>query len=224
MTSCHATAQALPLNNSSQIALIGNPNVGKSVLFHRLTGHYVVVSNYPGTTVELSHGSIKALQDVQVLDTPGIVSFPPRSDDEAVTAQVLLNEKLDAVVQVGDAKNIRRTLHLTVQLAEMGIPLVLALNMVDEAHARGLVVDSAALSEILSIPVVNTIATRGQGIPDLHEALKQIPQPTYAISYTPAIESALMKLENLLPECPITRRSLGLLWLGADQVSEQWLI
>ncbi|NTW43930.1 MAG: GTP-binding protein, partial [Anaerolineaceae bacterium] len=132
MTSCHATAHALPLNNSSQIALIGNPNVGKSVLFHRLTGHYVVVSNYPGTTVELSHGSIKALQDVQVLDTPGIVSFPPRSDDEAVTAQVLLNEKLDAVVQVGDAKNIRRTLHLTVQLAEMGIPLVLALNMVDE--------------------------------------------------------------------------------------------
>ena len=224
MTSCHATAHALPLNNSSQIALIGNPNVGKSVLFHRLTGHYVVVSNYPGTTVELSHGSIKALQDVQVLDTPGIVSFPPRSDDEAVTAQVLLNEKLDAVVQVGDAKNIRRTLHLTVQLAEMGIPLVLALNMVDEAHARGLVVDSAALSEILSIPVVNTIATRGQGIPDLHEALKQIPQPTYAISYPPAIESALVNLGNLLPECPITRRSLGLLWLGSDQVSEQWLI
>jgi len=224
MTSCHTTARALPLNNASQIALIGNPNVGKSVLFHRLTGHYVVVSNYPGTTVELSHGSIKALQDVQVLDTPGIVSFPPRSDDEAVTAQVLLNEKLDAVVQVGDAKNIRRTLHLTVQLAEMGIPLVLALNMVDEAHARGLVVDSAALSEILSIPVVNTIATRGQGIPDLHEALKQIQQPAYTISYPPAIETALKKLDAFLPECPITPRSLGLLWLAADQVSELWLL
>jgi ferrous iron transport protein B len=213
----------MPLNSSSRIALVGNPNVGKSVIFHRLTGRYVVVSNYPGTTVELTRGSIRALQDVQVVDTPGIVSFPPRSEDEAVTAQVLLNEKLQAVVQVGDAKNIRRTLHLTVQLVEMGLPLVLALNMVDEAHARGLEVDSTAISEILSIPVINTIATSGQGIVDLQSALKIIPQPTYQIPYPPAIEDALKKLETILPESPITKRALGLLWLSADQVSEQWL-
>jgi len=223
MSSCHSTAIALPLNNNSQIALVGNPNVGKSVLFHRLTGRYVVVSNYPGTTVELSRGSIKALQDVQVVDTPGIVSFPARSEDEAVTAQVLLNEKIQAVVQVGDAKNIRRTLHLTVQLVEMGLPLVLALNMVDEAQARGLEVDSAAISEILSIPVINTIATRGEGIMDLQTALKLIPQPTYRIDYPQAIEATLQEMEKVLPESPITKRALGLLWLSADQVSEQWL-
>jgi len=223
MSSCHSSAIALPLNNNSQIALVGNPNVGKSVLFHRLTGRYVVVSNYPGTTVELSRGSIKALQDVQVVDTPGIVSFPARSEDEAVTAQVLLNEKIQAVVQVGDAKNIRRTLHLTVQLVEMGLPLVLALNMVDEAQARGLKVDSAAISEILSIPVINTIATRGEGILDLQTALKLIPQPTYRIDYPPAIETTLQEMEKVLPESPITKRALGLLWLSADQVSEQWL-
>ncbi|PKN85144.1 MAG: ferrous iron transport protein B [Chloroflexi bacterium HGW-Chloroflexi-8] len=223
MSSCHSSVIALPLNNNSQIALVGNPNVGKSVLFHRLTGRYVVVSNYPGTTVGLSRGSIKALQDVQVVDTPGIVSFPARSEDEAVTAQVLLNEKIQAIVQVGDAKNIRRTLHLTVQLVEMGLPLVLALNMVDEAQARGLEVDSAAISEILSIPVINTIATRGEGILDLQTALKLIPQPTYRIDYPPAVETTLQEMEKVLPESPITKRALGLLWLSADQVSEQWL-
>ena len=221
--SLSSPTQTLTLNGASRIALVGNPNVGKSVLFHRLTGHYVIVSNYPGTTVELAQGTIKALQDVQVVDTPGIVAFPSRSDDEAVTAQVLLNDNLQAVIQVGDAKNLRRTLHLTVQLAEMGLPLVLALNMVDEAQARGLKVDAALISKELSLPVVNTIATRGQGIVDLQQALRFAPRPQCALSYPPEVEAALAALAPLLPASQMTKRSLGLMWLSADQVTEDWL-
>src|SRR5690242_3541714 len=146
--------QLLP---GSRVALVGNPNVGKSMLFHRLTGKYVTVSNYPGTTVEISQGMMRGIPDTVVIDTPGIVSFPPRSEDEAVTARVLLQDSLGAIVQVGDAKNLRRTLHLTVQLAEMGLPMVLALNMMDEARARGLAVETSLITKTLGVPVVATI-------------------------------------------------------------------
>ena len=123
------------------IALIGHPNVGKSALFQWLTGRYVAISNYPGTTIELSQGPVQAIPGMTVIDTPGVVTLPSRTEDEQVTARVLLDEELRAIVQVGDAKNACRTLLLTVQLAEMGVPLILALNMLDEAAARGVVVD-----------------------------------------------------------------------------------
>ncbi|OJX40472.1 MAG: ferrous iron transport protein B [Chloroflexi bacterium 44-23] len=218
-----AVSSQLPVFPNRKIALVGNPNVGKSVLFHRLTGHYVVVSNYPGTTVGLSHGNIKALENIPVIDTPGIVTFPARSEDEAVTAQVLLDENLQAVIQVGDAKNIRRTLHLTVQLAEMGVPLVLALNMFDEAQSRGLQIEAGKLSRLLEIPVIKTIATRGRGISDLLLALKYVPASKLQVQYPPVIEDALAKMQEYLPESLISKRALSLFWLCHDSVSAVWL-
>jgi small GTP-binding protein len=158
MENCHTTSQ--PQLNGHRIALVGNPNVGKSLLFHRLTGRYVTVSNYPGTTVELSQGMASSVSDLVVIDTPGIIAFPPRTEDEQVTARVLLEGQFQAIVQVGDAKNLRRTLHLAVQLAEMNVPLLLALNMMDEAQARGLKVDIERLSSALGIRIFPTIATR----------------------------------------------------------------
>lgn len=207
----------------SRIALVGNPNVGKSMLFHRLTGKYVTVSNYPGTTVEIAQGALRNLSDVIVVDTPGIVSFPPRSEDEAVTARVLLQEQLQAVVQVGDAKNLRRTLYLAVQLAEMGQPLVLALNMMDEANARGMTVDTVQIADGLKIPVVATIATRGYGVNELINAVQQAVPAALELSYPEEIEAGLAELEVLLPASPINRRALGLLWLCRDASSEAWL-
>src|SRR5512143_3445809 len=130
-----APAQAAPAG----VVLVGNPNVGKSALFGALTGKYVTVSNYPGTTVEVSRGqAVIGGRRVAVVDTPGAGSFVPTSEDERVTRDILLEDAPRNVVVVGDAKNLERTLLLAVQVAEMEIPFVLCLNMMDEARARGL--------------------------------------------------------------------------------------
>ena len=109
------------------ILLVGHPNVGKSVLFHRLTGAYVNVSNYPGTTVEVTRASARFDASAALLDTPGVLALPSRSDDERATMQALLDEDCRCLVQVGDAKNLRRTLTLTALLVELQLPMVLAL-------------------------------------------------------------------------------------------------
>jgi len=119
------------MQSASAIALVGNPNVGKSVLFHRLTGAYVNVSNYPGTTVEVARAPARFDTAVDLIDTPGVLTLPARSDDERATMRALLHEPLQAVVQVGDAKNLRRTLTLTALLAELGIPAVLFMENYD---------------------------------------------------------------------------------------------
>ena len=117
--------------NTDRIALVGNPNVGKSVIFGLLTGKYVTVSNYPGTTVEVSKGVCKGASGrVEVVDTPGANSLIPLSEDERVARDLLLEEGKKSVVQVADAKNLRRGLLITSQLAEMGLPVVLVLNII----------------------------------------------------------------------------------------------
>jgi ferrous iron transport protein B len=222
MENCHG-ASAQTLSGGRRIALVGNPNVGKSVLFHRLTGRYVVVSNYPGTTVELSQGSVKTQPDLTVVDTPGIIAFPPRTEDEQVTARVLVNDAFQAIVQVGDAKNFRRTLHLTLQLAEMGAPMLLVLNMMDEAEAHGLQVDTRRLTDWLDIPVIPTIATRRQGMQAVEDAIPAARQARIQIHYPAAVERALAHAETLLPETQMSQRALGLLWLSEDSLLESWL-
>lgn len=214
-----------PQISGDTIALIGHPNVGKSVLFNLLTGHHTIAANYPGTTVEVARGKARALSGLQVVDTPGVLTLPPRTEDEQATARALLDESLRAVVQVGDAKNIRRTLVLTTQLAEMGLPLVLALNMVDEAEARGVQVDEKRLAQVLELPVVPMIAIRGQGLNELSQALDASMEhsPGARIEYPPAVENALAEIQPELPEAPIAGRALALLWLGRDSVADSWL-
>ena len=156
-----------------RIVLVGNPNVGKSVLFHRLTGRYATVSNYPGTTVALTKGrALIGAEVCDVVDTPGINLLEgPLSEDERVTRDVLAQGGADLAVQVADARNLRRALMLTSHLADVGLPMVLVLNMVDEARLRGVAVDAARLSEQLGIPVVETVAPEGRGLAELRAAL-----------------------------------------------------
>jgi ferrous iron transport protein B len=223
--------QAIPTEsylNHANIALVGHPNVGKSVIFQKLTGQHVIVSNYPGTTVELARGAARSLPGTILVDTPGVVAFPPRSEDEQVTGRVLLYESLRAVLQVGDAKNLRRTLLLTVQLAELGLPVVLALNMMDEAHNYGLSVDHALLSEFLSLPVVPTTAIRGQGMRELVAALGEARPSQFRLCYPADIETALAAFsaragDHFTRSTPVSPRALGLLWLSGDSVSSSWL-
>ena len=219
---CHSPVETGSISGGT-IALVGHPNVGKSVIFQRLTGQRVAISNYPGTTVEVARGMARSLPDIMLVDTPGVITFPPHSDDERVTAHVLLDEPLKAILQVGDAKNLRRTLLLTVQLAEMGLPLVLALNMMDEAGARGVVVDSDRLKDTLGLAVIPTTAVRGQGMDDLSRAILSAPAPHFSLEYPLKIEQYLTALVPCLPEAPISRRALALLWLSADAVTGTWL-
>jgi ferrous iron transport protein B len=157
-----------------KIALVGNPNVGKSVIFNRLTGQYVYVSNYPGTTVALARGTTRVGgKEYEVVDTPGVNSLVPQSEDERVTRDILLEERPDIVLVVADAKNLRRTLLLLSQVVELGLPTALDLNMADESHKRGIEVDVAALRQLFGIPVVETVATEGHGLGELERALER---------------------------------------------------
>jgi ferrous iron transport protein B len=199
------------------IILVGNPNVGKSALFGALTGHYVTVSNYPGTTVELTRGHVElAGYRVPIVDTPGTNSLSPTSDDERVTRDVLLGDLTRAVVLVGDAKNIERTLLLGLQLGEMEVPLVVALNMSDEAADRGLDVDVAAVGRALGVEAVATVATRGEGVPALRNALRAPRCGNVRIAYPAPIEEAIASMMPLLPSGTIAPRAFSLLVLGGD--------
>ncbi len=206
-----------------RILLVGHPNVGKSALFHHLTGQYVTVSNYPGTTVEVAQGALRTRPDQLVVDTPGIVTFPARSEDEQVTVRALLEDEHYAVIQVGDAKNLRRTLHFTLQLAELGLPLILVLNMVDEAQAYGMRLDLESLHRTLGIPVITTVATRGQGVEELLRALEKAQPTLLHLTYPPPIEEALKALIPHLPPAPVAGRGLALLFLSGDASVEAWL-
>ena len=183
------------------LALVGNPNVGKSVIFGRLTGRYVTVSNYPGTTVDVSRGTgwFGGSQS-EVVDTPGILSLFPRSEDERVTRDLLLRERPHTVVQVSDAKNLRRSLLLTLELAELGLPMVLALNMSDEARARGIEVDAERLSKIIGIPVIETAAVTGEGMADLRRAISKACVPTLRTKYLSEVAESYGRVSSLFPE------------------------
>ncbi|NOZ76377.1 MAG: ferrous iron transport protein B [Euryarchaeota archaeon] len=204
-------------------ALVGNPNVGKSVIFGALTGRYVVVSNYPGTTVEVSRGRAGFDRDSELIDTPGINNLIPMSEDEVVTRDILLQEKMDAVIQVIDAKNLRRGLLITLQLAEMGLPLVVDLNMVDEAGARGITTDADALAETLGVPVVETIATQRRGIGGLVKAIAGARPSDFTVRYDEDLEEAVGEVAGLLPETNISKRSLALMLLAGDASLAPWV-
>jgi ferrous iron transport protein B len=156
-----------------KIALVGNPNVGKSVFFGRLTGRYATVSNYPGTTVTITRGrALIGAEVCDVIDTPGVNALEGvLSEDERITRHLLGSGGAELVVQVADARNLRRALLLTSQIADTRLPMVLVLNMLDEAHARGISIDSAGLSDYLGIPVIEAVAPEGRGIAELRDAL-----------------------------------------------------
>jgi ferrous iron transport protein B len=214
-TACHTLDQA-PASEAAPVILVGNPNVGKSVIFGRLTGRYVLVSNYPGTTVELTRGALP--DGTPLIDTPGTNTLSGGSDDERVTRDVLLTyrDNARAVVQVADAKNLRRALLLTLQLADLGLPLVLNLNMLDEAELNGVQIDTEALSARLGIEVVTTIATRGDGMQRLLEAITRACPPSVQPSYDPAVEAAIAEVEALLPPEVTHRRGVAVRLLSGD--------
>jgi len=206
-----------------KIALVGNPNVGKSVIFGMLTGKYVVVSNYPGTTVEVSQGAASFDSATVIVDTPGVNSLVPMSEDEKVTRDILLKEDFDAVVQVADSKNLRRGLIITTQLAEMGLPFILVLNMEDEATSRGISIDKKKLKDIFGVDVISTVATQKKGLGDLISGIKKARVSDFRVDFGEDIEEAIEKISSLLPESRISRRALAAMLLSGDESLGEWL-
>ncbi len=153
-------------------ALAGNPNAGKSTIFNALTGSRQHVGNWPGKTVEKKEGGFKhGKTKIEIVDLPGTYSLTAFSPEEVIARNYIINEEPDMVVTVVDAANLERNLYLTVQVLELGVPVIVALNMSDVADARGLKIDQDMLSEGLQSPVVSTTANKGEGMDELVETM-----------------------------------------------------
>ncbi len=169
---CHGEGRHIKDDNLRKVSIVGSPNVGKSVVFNSLTGARVTVSNYPGTTVDVSRGKVRIEgEEFEIVDTPGMYSLLPITEEERVARSILWTEKPDVILQVVDAKNLERMIPLTLQLIEAGLPTILDLNMMDETEAAGIEVDVKRLEEELGIPVVATVATTGRGMEALRKRL-----------------------------------------------------
>ncbi|MBM3500113.1 MAG: ferrous iron transporter B, partial [Armatimonadetes bacterium] len=203
------------------LVIVGSPNVGKSVLFNALTGAYVTVSNYPGTTVEVSRGHTRfAGEEWAVVDTPGMYALLPSTEEERVGRRILLREAPTVTLHVVDAKNLERMLPFTLQLMEAGQPVILVCNIMDEAERRGIRLDVNALGEALGIPVVPAVSTEGRGVAELRSTIEAY-EPGDAgvvVRYGDEIEAAVAAIVELLPERPgLSRRALSLLLLQGDE-------
>lgn len=157
------------------IALAGNPNSGKSSIFNALTGARQHVGNWPGKTVERKEGTlVYGGRRITVVDLPGTYSLTAYSMEEIIARDFIVEQQPDVVVNVVDATNLERNLYLTVQILELGANVVVALNVIDQAHAQGIEIDVARLAQTLGVPVVPTVARDGKGIAELLEAVVQM--------------------------------------------------
>ena len=152
------------------IALAGNPNSGKTTLFNELTGAKQHVGNWPGVTVDKKEGVYKKNKEVNILDLPGTYSLSPYSAEEVIARDYIVKDKPDVVIDIVDGTNIERNLYLTLQIAETKIPMVVAMNMMDEVEAQGDKIDCSKLSKLLGVPVVPIVARTGKGIEELMNA------------------------------------------------------
>lgn len=215
-----------------RLVIVGSPNVGKSVLYTALAKQYVVASNYPGTTVEVSRGRMSlAGQQVEVIDTPGMYSLFPVTEEERVARRILMTECPEVVIHVVDAKNLERMLPMTLQLREADLPVVLVLNMMDEVAIEGIRIDVDSLSERLGIPVVPTTCTTGSGIPELLDVVKRLLDDeerditSSPVKYSDTIEKGVRDIVETggvaVRNLGLSERSVALLLLcGDDEVQE----
>ena len=206
----------------ARVVLVGSPNVGKSVIFNYLTGQYVTVANYPGTTVEISRGYSKINgKRYEVVDTPGIYSLLPITEEEKVTRELLCLEKADIIIHVIDGKNIQRMLTMTLQLIDAGLPIILTINLMDEAEEYGVQIQLAKLSEMLGIPVIGTAATKKKGLGHLEQAIGEYhpSKKKFQIKFSDEIEKMITKMEGQLTgDYGFSSRMAALLLLQGDEI------
>lgn len=207
-----------------KIALAGNPNSGKTTLFNNLTGSSQYVGNWPGVTVEKKEGKLKGhKKEAIIVDLPGIYSLSPYSLEEVIARDFIIDEKPDAIINIVDASNLERNLYLTTQVVELGVPVVVALNMMDVVEKRGDKIDEATLSKRLGVPVIKISAVKKTGMKDLTEAAlkaasqKEVIEPSGV--FESEVESNLSKIEDILEQsgCPkLQKRWFAIKYFEAD--------
>ena len=214
--SCHDCTSENPAPGNLQIALAGNPNCGKSALFNALTGIRQKTGNWPGVTVERKMGTFRlGDREVTVVDLPGIYSLNASSLDEKVTSDYLLSHEADVIVNVIDATNLERNLYLTVQMLEMDVPMVVALNMMDIARKRGVKIDIDKLGQLLGCPVVPVVATREKGLDELKQAIVDVVAGRRTTGYRLAHEEVVEQaIADLIPDIRCDRQHCVKHWLA----------
>ncbi len=209
------------------IALAGNPNSGKTTIFNAITGTRQKVGNWPGVTVEKKEGLVdKFGHRLKIVDLPGTYSLTPFSIEEIVARDFILNERPDVVIDIIDSSNLERSLYLAVQLRELGCKVVFALNMADQARARGIKIDGEKLSQLLGVPVVFTVGNKGQGIDELLEKAVELavsdkaPEHRRNVKYNSEIEKAIEALEKALaPKCG-QKENVPLRWTAIKLIED----
>ncbi len=209
----------------ARIALIGNPNVGKSVIFNELTGLHQTIANFPGCTVEKKEGELShENQMIEVIDLPGIYSLSPHSIDEQISREHIIEEDPDLVVVVLDASNLERNLYLTVQLMELNTHLLIVLNMMDLARGKGINIDVARLSKNLGIPIVETVASKGIGLDELKRKICEcITSPNLAkpLVWNKKIGENIAKILELInPYTSRIEKKYTLEWVATSLLEE----
>lgn len=202
-----------------KFALVGNPNCGKTTMFNEITGSTQYVGNWPGVTVEKKEGKARKFkEDIKIIDLPGIYSLSPYSMEEIIARDYILEEKPDVLINIVDATNIERNLYLTTQAIELGIPVVVALNMMDAVEARGDIIDTKALEKQLGVPVIATSANKGKGINELLQKSLQIAQ----VAAIQSIGSASFKYDANVEACISEIEKKVIAYLGEKVKNPRW--
>ncbi|MCI1477973.1 MAG: ferrous iron transport protein B [Clostridium beijerinckii] len=202
---------------SIKIGLAGNPNCGKTTMFNELTGSSQYVGNWPGVTVEKKGGKLKGHKEVEIVDLPGVYSLSPYTLEEVVTRNFMINDRPDAVINIVDASNIERNLYLTTQILELGIPTVIALNMMDIVEKNGDKIDINKLSKTLGCPVVETSALKGNGVKAAAEKAIEIAnskkKPNFQVPFSKEARDAFDEIEKIV-QGNIQGKDININWLS----------
>lgn len=189
---------------SIKIGLAGNPNCGKTTMFNELTGSSQYVGNWPGVTVEKKGGKLKGHKDIEIVDLPGVYSLSPYTLEEVVTRNFMINDKPDAIINIVDASNIERNLYLTTQILELGVPTVIALNMMDVIERNGDKIDISELSKKFGCPVVEASALKGKGIKEAAEKAIEVAKakkkPAFILNYSDEVRNAIKEIEKIITD------------------------
>ena len=203
---------------SIKIGLAGNPNCGKTTMFNNLTGAKQYVGNWPGVTVEKKVGKLKGYNDVEIVDMPGVYSFSPYTLEEVVTRNFMIDDKPDAIINIIDASNIERNLYLTTQILELGIPTVIALNMIDVVEKRGDIINLDKISQILGCPVIKTSALKGTGTKDVAlkaiEIAKNKTSNNFNMNFSQEVKSALNEIKALISSEKLKKSDINDNWMA----------